>query len=112
MPKAICVFCSSSEAVAPEFFAVAAELGAELARRNVTLIYGGGAIGLMGAVAKSVHRHGGKVVGVIPSFLRKKEIAYEAADELIVTNSASPNPTSAPANAAATAAAINAPIYA
>ncbi len=86
MPDAICVFCSSSEAVAPEFFAVAAELGAELARRKVTLIYGGGAIGLMGAVAKSVHRHGGKVVGVIPSFLRTKEIAYEAADELIVTN--------------------------
>ena len=84
-PATLCVFCSSSDAVAPEYFAAAREVGALLARRQVTLIYGGGCVGLMGALARSVHEHGGRVVGVIPSFLRTKEIAYEAADELIVT---------------------------
>jgi len=85
MPQSICVFSSSSEAVAPEFFQVAAHLGAGLARRRFTLLYGGGRVGLMGALARSVHQHGGRVVGVIPGFLREREIAYEAADELIVT---------------------------
>ena len=71
--------------MAPPDVAVAEEMGALMAKRQVTLIYGGGNIGLMGAVARSVHAHGGKVVGVIPQFMRKNEIAYEAADELIVT---------------------------
>jgi len=85
MHQAICVYCSSSDAVARTHFAVAEEMGALLAQRKKTLVYGGGSIGLMGALAKSVHQHGGRVVGVIPEFLRLKEIAYEDADELIVT---------------------------
>jgi uncharacterized protein (TIGR00730 family) len=64
---------------------VAEELGALLAQRGITLVYGGGNVGLMGAMARSVHQHGGRVVGVIPHFMRTREIAYEAADELIVT---------------------------
>lgn len=83
--KTICVFSSSSDAVAPEYFSVATELGALIARSGLTLIYGGGKVGVMGAVATSVHRHGGRVIGVIPKFMRVKEVAYEAADELIVT---------------------------
>ena len=83
--KAICVYSSSSNAVAPKFFHAAEEFGGLLAQRGITLVYGGGNIGLMGAMAKSVHKHGGRVIGVIPHFMRKKEIAYEAADELIVT---------------------------
>ncbi|MBU6402159.1 MAG: TIGR00730 family Rossman fold protein [Verrucomicrobia bacterium] len=82
--RTLCVFSSSSNAVAAKYFAAATELGELIVRNRMVLIYGGGIIGLMGAVAKSVHRHGGRVVGVIPHYLRRKEIAYEAADELIV----------------------------
>ena len=85
MFKNICVFSSSSDAVAPEYFEAAREVGAWIARKQMTLVYGGGKIGLMGAVAAAVHRHGGHVVGVIPRYLRKQEVAYEAADELIIS---------------------------
>ena len=85
MLQSVCVFSSSSDAVAPHFFRAAEEVGELLAREGRTLIYGGGKVGLMGALAGAVHRHGGKVIGVIPHYLRRKEIAYEAADELIVT---------------------------
>jgi len=85
MSKSICVYCASSSAVNDDFFEVAREMGESIARRGYSLVYGGGDVGLMGAVARSVHKHGGRVIGVIPEFLRKPEIAYEAADELIVT---------------------------
>jgi uncharacterized protein (TIGR00730 family) len=85
MPQALCVFCSSSDAVAPIFFETAEELGSRLARQGYTLIYGGGRIGLMGALARAVHQNGGHVIGIIPEFLRSKGIAYEAADELVIT---------------------------
>lgn len=81
----ICVYCSSSSAVAPEYFQAAEELGEVMARAGKTLVYGGGCIGLMGAVARSVHQHGGKVIGVIPEYLRLKEVCYEDSDELIIT---------------------------
>jgi hypothetical protein len=83
--KTICAFCSSSDAVAPEYFDAARELGALFAQRGITLVYGGGNVGLMGALARSVHAGGGKVIGVIPSALRDLELAYTEADELIVT---------------------------
>lgn len=83
--QTICVYAASSNAVADEFMAVATELGGQIARRHGTLIYGGGCTGLMGAVARGVHQHQGKVVGVIPHFMRHKEVAYEAADEMVVT---------------------------
>lgn len=85
MIRSVCVFSSSSDVVAPHYMEAAAALGALMAKQNLTLVYGGGKVGLMGAVARSVHAHGGKVVGVIPHYLRKKEVAYEEADELIVT---------------------------
>ena len=85
MIRSICVFSSSSDAVASQYVAAATELGAALAKRSLTLVYGGGRVGLMGVVARSVHAHGGRVVGVIPGFLRRHEVAYEEADELIVT---------------------------
>ncbi len=86
MAKNICVFSASSNAVDPAYFALAEELGAALAARGHVLVYGGTNIGLMGAIAKSVQQHGGKVVGVIPAFIAKRGFAYEQADELIVTN--------------------------
>lgn len=86
MQKTICVFCSSSDAVDSIFFETATQLGALISQRNYDLIYGGGQIGLMGALARAAHQNGGKVVGVIPETLRSvKGIAYEAADELVVT---------------------------
>jgi uncharacterized protein (TIGR00730 family) len=85
MAKAICVFSSSSNSVAGAFFRLAEELGAEIARRGHVLVYGGTNVGLMGAVARAVQRGGGKVVGVIPKFIADRGLAYEAANELIVT---------------------------
>lgn len=85
MQKTMCVFCSSSDAVAPIFFEAATELGKLMAQRNYALVYGGGRLGLMGALARSVHQNGGKVIGVIPESLRVEGITYEGADELIVT---------------------------
>lgn len=83
---AICVYCSSSNAIDDAYPPVADALGTELARRGHTLVYGGGAVGLMGVVAHAVHEGGGQVTGVIPSKLQDREgIAYEA-DELIVTD--------------------------
>jgi hypothetical protein len=81
----VCVFSSSSNAVAPAFFEVASELGRLIARRGHMLIYGGGNVGLMGTLAKSVHINGGRVVGVIPESMRDRGIVYEAVDELVVT---------------------------
>ena len=84
-PKNVCVFCSSSDAVEAAFFEAAAELGALLARRNYSLLYGGAQVGLMGALAGAVHREGGHVIGVIPQAIHRQGVAYLAADELIVT---------------------------
>ncbi|MBZ5628515.1 MAG: TIGR00730 family Rossman fold protein [Acidobacteriia bacterium] len=85
MTRNICVFSSSSDALDASFFALAEELGAEIARRGHGLVYGGTNVGLMGAVARAVQRGGGKVVGVIPRFIADRGLAYEAANELILT---------------------------
>jgi predicted Rossmann-fold nucleotide-binding protein len=83
--RSVCVFCSSAGGL-PEVHRVAArELGRELAGRGHRLVYGGGNVGLMGEVARSVHEHGGTVVGVIPQGLVDRELAYDQADELLVT---------------------------
>ncbi len=86
MPWAICVFCSSSDAVASEYKDLARELGAAIGQRGDTLVYGGCNIGLMGLLARSVHEHGGRVVGIIPRKLEEIGLAYEKADEKILTN--------------------------
>jgi cytokinin riboside 5'-monophosphate phosphoribohydrolase len=83
--NALCVYCSSSDHIDASFHGVAAEMGRAIAQRVGTLVYGGGAVGLMGIVARAVHAHGGKVVGVIPESMTGKEIAYRDANELIVT---------------------------
>ena len=85
MIRSVCVYSSSSDAVAPPYVAAAEALGAALARSDVTLVFGGGRVGLMGVVARAVHQNGGRVIGVIPDFMRSKEIAYEEADELVIT---------------------------
>jgi hypothetical protein len=85
MPLNICVFCSSSDVIEPAYFAMATELGAALAGRGDTLIFGGTNLGLMGALARSMREKGGRVIGVIPAFIASRGLAYTAADELILT---------------------------
>jgi uncharacterized protein (TIGR00730 family) len=83
--RSICVYCGSGPGANPHFVEAATAFGKILADNNIRLIYGGGSIGLMGAVAKSVHDHGGRVTGVIPEFLTAREHAMAEAHELIVT---------------------------
>ena len=83
MQKSLCVYCASSDRVDPKYFAVAAALGEAMAQREWGLIYGGGKTGLMGTVARSVKAGGGRVVGVIPEFMKARELAFTDADELI-----------------------------
>ena len=83
--KTVCVFCSSSNAVEEVYHEAATDLGHRIGKQGLDLIYGGASIGLMGAVARGVHDKGGRVVGVIPEFFRKKDktLEYAEADELI-----------------------------
>ena len=83
--QSICVFCASSESVDDLFKDIALELGRELGRRGIDLVYGGASIGLMGCLARGVHEEKGKVIGVLPEFFKTKDIEYSEADELIVT---------------------------
>jgi len=81
----VCVYCAASNHLPEVYFAAARALGAGLAQRGWSLIYGGGGVGLMGAVADAVHAAGGKVVGIIPQALLEREAAFLQADDLIVT---------------------------
>ena len=81
--KSIAVFCASSLGIAPIFEETARQLGKMLAKKQITLIYGGGKLGLMGALADSVMAHGGQVIGVIPGFLCTKEVGHTGITELI-----------------------------
>jgi uncharacterized protein (TIGR00730 family) len=81
----LCVYCASSNNIALEYMEAGTQLGREIALQGHSLVYGGGNIGLMGIVARAVHTEGGKVIGVIPQALYEREVAYTAADELIIT---------------------------
>ncbi len=81
--KSLCVYCSSSDRLEPKYYAAATELGVEMARRQWTLVYGGGKTGLMGALARGVKSGAGRVIGVIPEFMKERELEFTEADELI-----------------------------
>jgi uncharacterized protein (TIGR00730 family) len=83
--KAICVYCGSSPGTDPAFVGAAQSFGKILAENGVRLIYGGGSVGLMGAVAEAVLEHGGDALGIIPEFLTRKERPRQLAQETIVT---------------------------
>ncbi|MFE4351998.1 LOG family protein [Peribacillus butanolivorans] len=85
--KTLAVFCGSSKGASNVYLEAAKKLGKELAKRNITLVYGGACVGIMGAVADSVLEAGGKVIGVMPSFLEKREISHRNLTELIVVDS-------------------------
>lgn len=78
----MCVFCGSRMGARPEYLAGARALGAELARRGLTLVYGGANVGLMGALADAALEQGGKVVGVLPQVLKDRELAHPRLTEL------------------------------
>ena len=80
------LFCGSSLGADPRWAAAAAAFGRLLAAEGLRLVYGGGAVGLMGACARAALGAGGRVLGVIPEFLRLPEVAYEAAELVVVAS--------------------------
>jgi uncharacterized protein (TIGR00730 family) len=83
--RSICVYCGSNPGADPEFAASAKALGTAMAKAGIRLVYGGGSVGLMGIVARSVLDAGGEATGIIPQFLKDRELMLTAVDELIVT---------------------------
>ena len=85
--RKVCVYCGSGPGADPAFAAAARAFGRILAQNKVRLVFGGGAIGLMGEIADAVLDHGGDVTGIIPEFLKNREIALKRAQEMIITTS-------------------------
>ena len=85
--RSICVYCGSSEGNLREFHDAAVALGRTLARRGLTLVYGGGCVGLMGALADACMTAGGHVVGVIPRALLEREVGHRGVSDLRVVDS-------------------------
>src|SRR6201994_732041 len=83
--KTVCVYCGSGPGTNPHFMESAKAFGKVLAENGIRLVYGGGSLGIMGAVASSVIDHGGQVTGIIPDFLKLRENALKRVQEMIVT---------------------------
>lgn len=83
--KTVCVYCGSGAGTNPRFIESARALGKTLAENGIRLVYGGGSVGMMGAVASGALDHGGSVTGIIPTFLTKRENALKQVQEMIVT---------------------------
>ena len=81
----ICVYCGSGIGKSPVYADAARALGEQLAKADIRLVYGGGAVGLMGILAKSVLDNGGNVTGIIPEFLQEREVMLDTVQDLIVT---------------------------
>lgn len=84
--NSICVFCGSSKGLSPKYSETAAQLGEEMADRNIELVYGAGNIGLMGVIADAVLENDGRVLGVIPHFLKAREVCHKGLTKLVVTD--------------------------
>ena len=82
--RSLCVYCGSSSGSSTLFSAAAQQLGQELAKAGVRLVYGGGNNGLMGTLSRSVLLHGGQVTGIIPEFLKNREVMLNEVQEAIV----------------------------
>jgi uncharacterized protein (TIGR00730 family) len=83
----LCVYCGSSNVVAPKFLEAAFALGRLIGGAGLGLVYGGGRVGLMGRVADGALVEGGRVVGIIPHHLHRREVAHGALSELILVDS-------------------------
>lgn len=84
--RTLCVFCGASLGRQAFYQAAAEEMGAELARRNIDLVYGAGSVGLMGVVARTALAGGRRVLGIIPAPLQTRELAGDVIGELIVVD--------------------------
>lgn len=82
--RSICIFCGSSPGNSPEYLQLARATGRSIAERGLTLVYGGGKVGLMGAVADAALAAGGRVVGIIPQMLLDREAGHPGLSELHV----------------------------
>lgn len=87
--KKIAVFCGASSGFSPEYRHAATDLGKYLAANTITMVYGGGKIGIMGVIAEAMLAHRGEVMGVIPHFLKNEELAHEGISEMLVVQSMS-----------------------
>lgn len=85
--KAVCVFCGSQPGRRGEYVAAAREMARVLAENRIDLVYGGGHVGLMGALADEALACGGRVIGVIPEHLMRPEVAHQGLTELVVVDS-------------------------
>ncbi|GIP38380.1 cytokinin riboside 5'-monophosphate phosphoribohydrolase [Paenibacillus sp. J31TS4] len=85
--KSIAVFCGSSAGASNVYIEHAIRFGKELAKRDLTLVYGGASVGVMGAVADAVLEEGGQVIGIMPGFLEQREISHKGLSRLIVVDS-------------------------
>ena len=81
--KSIAVFCGASKGHDPVYLQKASEMGVFLAQNKITMVYGGGKIGMMGAIADAMIQHNGKVIGVIPHLLRHEEVEHDKIDNMI-----------------------------
>ncbi|MBB6446342.1 hypothetical protein HNR53_002999 [Bacillus benzoevorans] len=87
MVNCIAVFCGASKGASDSYIENAKKFGKELAQQKITLVYGGSSVGMMGALAESVLEEGGKVIGVMPDFLDKREVTHKKLSELIIVKS-------------------------
>ena len=81
---AICVFCGSSHGAKPAYAQAAVRLGTLIGERGFSMVFGGGNVGLMGEASRAARAAGAKVLGVIPGFLRRREVSLEGANDVIV----------------------------
>src|SRR5262245_19883158 len=84
--RSLCVFCGSNVGARPEYADAARSLGKLFAAESITLVYGGGSVGLMGVLADAALDAGGKVVGVIPHSLKLKEVGHSRLTQMYVVD--------------------------
>ena len=84
--KSVCLFCGSSDRSDPDYTVAARQFGEQTAQAGWRLVYGGGGVGLMGASARAAHEAGGRVLGVMPGFLRSRERLFDEVETLVVTS--------------------------
>ena len=85
-PLSVCLFCGSSNAADPAYLQAATDFGRDCAGQGVRLVYGGGGVGLMGAAARAAREAEGRVLGIMPDFLRKQELLYDEVETVVVSN--------------------------
>ncbi|HYF22720.1 MAG TPA: TIGR00730 family Rossman fold protein [Caulobacteraceae bacterium] len=82
----VCLYCGSSNAADPVYLQAAADFGRAMAAGGKRLVYGGGGVGLMGAAARAAHEAGGRVLGIMPDFLRSREVLFDEVETVVVPN--------------------------